>query len=144
MKTLHIHIKTENLDQSVAYYAALFGAEPTKREPDYAQWRLDDPRANVSISTRSGASGVDHAGVSFDNDEELEAAAVRLRDIESLPAPEKNTTCCYAKSNKYWSHDPQGVIWELFHTFGDSETYGAAFENKADLKQACCAPQQGQ
>lgn len=125
MKTLHIHIRTKNLEQSVAYYSALFDARPTKLEADYAQWRLDDPRANVSVSTRCSASGLDHAGVSFDNNEELEKAASRLRSIENALAPEKDTTCCYAKSDKYWSTDPQSVVWELFHTFGDSETYGA-------------------
>lgn len=140
MKTLHIHIKTRNLDESVAYYAAMFDAPPTKRETDYAQWRLDDPRANVSISTRSGAAGIDHAGLSFDNGDEMEAAAARLRDVENAPEPEKDATCCYARSDKYWSQDPQGVTWELFHTFGDAQTYGASRNSAPAPADACCAP----
>lgn len=138
MKTLHIHLKTDNLDQSVTYYSALFDTRPTKLESDYAQWRLDDPRANISVSTRSGAGGIDHAGISFDSNEELEEAASRLRAIDNALAPEKNTTCCYAKSDKYWSTDPQSVVWELFHTFGDSKTYGAERERAPSESRSCC------
>lgn len=138
MKTLHIHIKTGNLDQTVAYYAAMFDTPPTKLEADYAQWRLDDPRANISISTRRGDAGIDHTGLSFESGDEMEATAARLRDLETAPEPEKDATCCYARSDKYWSSDPQGVTWELFHTFGDSETYGAERKSAPVPDGACC------
>lgn len=126
MKRLHIHVRTNDLEASIAYYNALFGAEPTRLEIDYAKWLLDDPAVNLAVSSRGGKAGIDHLGVSVDDDDTLEDIAARLGDIAAPAAPEEDTTCCYARSNKYWSHDPQGAVWELFHTFGDSKTYGAA------------------
>jgi catechol 2,3-dioxygenase-like lactoylglutathione lyase family enzyme len=125
MKRLHVHLKTEDLDKSIAFYTAIFGAPPTKREADYAKWLLDDPRAHVSLSTHCGEPGFDHAGIAIETEEELEEIADRLRENEDFLFPEKETTCCYAKSNKYWARDPQGATWELFQTFADSDTYGA-------------------
>lgn len=139
MKRLHIHIRTDNLDQSIKYYAALFGAEPSRREPDYARWLLDDPAAHISLSTGK-TPGIEHVGVAIDSDEALEAASARLRRIEAPLRPEKQTTCCYAQSNKYWSHDPQGTIWELFHSYGDSEVYGEKPAFNEPAPGICCAP----
>ncbi len=128
MKRLHIHIKTQNLDHSVAFYTAMFGLAPSKLEDDYAKWLLDDPCANVSLSShggqRGGEAGIDHAGISIDTSEELNAVADRMRANGASLMAEQDTTCCYAKSNKFWARDPQGAVWELFQTFGDSETYG--------------------
>ncbi len=125
MKRLHLHFRTNDLDRSIAYYTALFGVEPTRREPDYAKWLLDDPRANVSISATSGAAGFDHAGISLETREDLDETAGRLRDHGESLFAEDATTCCYAKSNKYWARGPQDEKWELFQTFADSATYGA-------------------
>ena len=60
MKRFHIHVGVEKLDESIRFYSALFGAEPVKRKPDYAQWLLDDPRVNFAISTRVKKNGMDH------------------------------------------------------------------------------------
>ncbi|MEE2690041.1 MAG: ArsI/CadI family heavy metal resistance metalloenzyme [Pseudomonadota bacterium] len=144
MKRLHVHLKVGNLDDSIAFYTALFGRAPDKIESDYAKWLLDDPRANVSISTRPGQGGVDHVGVQLDNDGDLEEIAARLTAADASIAPESNATCCYAKSNKYWARSPEGAVWELFHTFGDSATYGADPKAVTAPAQtaACCAPAQ--
>ena len=136
MKRLHVHIKVENIEESARFYAALFGREPDKREPDYAKWMLDDPSANVSISKRSGAAGVDHVGVQVDNDAALSEIASRLAAAKGDVIEETGATCCYARSNKQWATSPEGVVWELFHTFGDSATYGKSRPQAA----ACCAP----
>lgn len=125
MKRLHLHLKTKDLDRSVSFYTALFGAEPTKREADYVQWKLDDPCANVSLSASAEKEGVDHAGVSLESRNDLETVAARLRDEGVALLAEEATTCCYARSDKYWAEDPQGAVWELFHSFADSPTAGA-------------------
>jgi lactoylglutathione lyase len=139
MKRTHIHLSIDDLDASLKYYTALFGAEPVKREPDYAKWLLDDPALNFAISTRGATRGVSHLGFSLDDDGELEQIADRLRASDAPAAPEGDATCCYARSNKYWSHDPQGAVWELFHTFGESNTYGPG-RNPEPQAAACCAP----
>lgn len=144
MKRLHIHLKTNDLEKSIRFYAAMFGEEPTRREADYAKWLLEDPRAHVSLSTHGGEPGVDHAGVSIETREELEEIAGRLRKNGEGLMAEEETTCCYARSNKYWARDPNGAVWELFQTFGNSETYGADPDRETvavSKKEACCEPQ---
>ncbi len=147
MKRLHIHIKTKDLDRSIAFYTAMFGAAPSKQESDYAKWLLDDPAANISLSAHGGEPGIDHAGVSIETEEELNAVADRLRGAGASLMAEEETTCCYAKSNKFWARDPQGAVWELFQTFGESETYGAEPEREtfaakagADAAPKACCP----
>ncbi len=124
MKRLHLHLKTNDLPGSIKFYTAMFGTAPTIQKPDYAKWLLDDPAANIALSTHCGKSGIDHAGISLDDDQELEDIATRLSAAGALSRPEIDTTCCYAKSNKHWAKDPQGAVWELFHTFDESSTYG--------------------
>lgn len=144
MKRLHLHIKTNKLDQSVAFYTAMFGQEPTQLEVDYAKWLLDDPRAHVSLSSHSKGSGVDHAGISIETEEELDAIAARLDGLANI-APDKEANCCYAKSNKYWARDPQGTVWELFQTYAHSDNYGqdpVISTKQADTQNDCCAPRQ--
>ena len=125
MKRLHVHLKTENLDQSVAFYSAMLGKAPDQHEADYAKWLLDEPSAHISVSTHCGSPGVDHVGIAVDDKDELDAIAGRLKDAGEALMEEKETTCCYSQSNKFWARDPQGAVWELFQTFGSSETYGA-------------------
>lgn len=124
MKTLHIHIKTENLGESVIFYEALFGVPPNQLEQDYAKWLLEDPKAHVSLSTHCGAPGVDHVGLSVESRDELKEIAERLSEIATL-TPEEAANCCYALSNKYWTSDPQGTRWELFQTYAQTDAYGA-------------------
>lgn len=147
MKRLHIHLKTRDLDQSISFYQTLLGKAPDRKEADYAKWLLDDPAANISISTHAHIDGVDHVGISLDTREDLEEIAMRLRDKGENLFEQEATTCCYAQSNKYWARDPQGAVWELFQTFGDSEDYGVTPERdlvpenaNANAKpEACCA-----
>lgn len=139
MKRTHIHLTTGDLEASVAYYNALFGAEPVKRADDYAKWLIDDPALNLAVSKHGERTGLSHLGVSLDDDGELESIAERLRAADAPASPEGDATCCYARSNKYWSHDPQGAVWELFHTFGESESYGPG-RNPEPQAAACCAP----
>ena len=145
MKKLHIHIKTKDLDQSVAFYTTMFGTAPTRLEADYAKWLLDDPVANVSLSTHGGTAGVDHLGISVDSREALDEIAERLNDAGSSLFEEEATTCCYAQSNKFWARDPQEAVWELFQTFGDSDAYGAEPDRelaqpKTPQSAPCCGP----
>ncbi|MEM9495732.1 MAG: ArsI/CadI family heavy metal resistance metalloenzyme [Pseudomonadota bacterium] len=143
MKRLHIHIKTDDLEKSVDFYTAMFGVGPDQQKDDYAKWLLDDPAANIAVSTKCGARGVDHVGLSLDSGAELDAIAERLGAEGASLMKQDQTTCCYATSDKYWARDPQGAVWELFRTFGDSETFGAQPDRSvlaahAVKQHACC------
>jgi catechol 2,3-dioxygenase-like lactoylglutathione lyase family enzyme len=144
MKRLHLHVSVPDLDQSIRFYATLFGAQPSVVKDDYAKWMLDDPRVNFAISTHR-APGLDHVGIQVDSATELAELSDRLKAAGAETFDEAATTCCYAKSDKSWVGDPAGLRWETFFTFGEATTYGASAA-LADLEQsqaaagsACCA-----
>lgn len=145
MKRLHVHVGVTDLDQSIRFYSTLFASEPTVKKNDYAKWMLEDPRVNFAISTRQDG-GVRHLGIQVENEAELGEVYARLKQADAPTFEEGKTTCCYAKSEKTWIADPQGVSWETFLTTGESTNYGggvdgAAPESHAATKPApCCEP----
>lgn len=138
MKRFHVHVHVANLAQSVAFYSRLFGAAPVRHEADYAKWMLDDPRINFAISARGGALGVDHLGFQTDDPAELGAMRAQAQAADMALLDEGETTCCYARSDKYWLTDPQGVAWEQFHTLDNIPVFREAAP--AEGAAACCAP----
>lgn len=126
MKRMHIHVGVADLDASIAFYSALFAAEPTVRKPDYAKWMLDDPKVNFAISHRDAAQGIRHLGIEAESREELREVYARLERAEGTVLAEGETTCCYARSQKSWIADPDAVRWECFHTHGEATEYGSA------------------
>jgi hypothetical protein len=137
MKRFHVHTHVQDLTQSIAFYSRMFGAEPTRVESDYAKWMLDDPRINFAISSRGGKPGVDHLGIQTDTEEELAELKARAQAADMTLQDEGETTCCYARSEKHWITDPQGVAWEHFHTLADVPVFS---EKKAEpTSNACCA-----
>lgn len=143
MKRLHVHVAVHDIPQSIRFYSALFGAQPAVTKDDYAKWMLEDPRVNFAISARGGKAGLDHLGIQAENGDELEEVGSRLAQADVSLLPQKGASCCYAKSDKYWTLDPQGVAWESFHTLDSVPTYGDDGRSKAAArphKAACCAP----
>ena len=124
MKRLHVHVSVTDLAQSVKFYNTLFAADPTVMKPDYAKWMLDDPRMNFAISTRGKKPGLDHLGIQVETAAELHDVYGRLEKADRPVFEEGATTCCYAKSEKSWIADPQGVSWETFLTSGETTVYG--------------------
>lgn len=140
----HVHVAVDDLKKSIRFYSALFGAHPSVTKDDYAKWMLEDPRVNFAISTRGRAAGLDHLGVQAENADELETLGSRLAQADVALAPQKGASCCYAKSDKYWTLDPQGIAWESFHTLDSVPVYGADTRIEAgERKAACCAPALG-
>ena len=141
MKRFHVHVGVHDLQQSIRFYSAMFAAAPTVSKPDYAKWMLDDPRVNFAISTRAEKAGVDHLGIQAEDDAELEQIGSRLAQADVSLVPQKGASCCYAKSDKYWTLDPQGIAWESFHSLTSVPVYGEdrSIRDEAS-KSACCAP----
>lgn len=124
MKRFHVHLHVDNLTQSVAFYSKLFAAEPARVEADYAKWMLDDPRVNFAISTLGSDRGVDHLGFQAEDEAELAELKARAQSADSTLLDEGETVCCYARSEKHWVTDPQGVAWEHYRTLERAEIYG--------------------
>ena len=116
MNRFHVHTHVIDLQRSIDFYSKMFGARPTRVEADYAKWMLEDPCVNFAISTRGGKPGLDHFGIQTDSEEELTELKRRARAADMVVLDEGQTTCCYARSDKHWITDPQGIPWECFHT----------------------------
>jgi len=144
MKRLHVHVSVDDLSQSIRFYSTLFAAEPTVAKPDYAKWMLDDPRVNFAISKLDGrTAGISHLGIQAEDETELSEVYDRLSRAERPIVEAKGTTCCYARSDKQWIADPQGVPWETFFTYGEATVYGEgslAKLNEANERAVCCEP----
>jgi catechol 2,3-dioxygenase-like lactoylglutathione lyase family enzyme len=141
MKRFHVHVSVHDLDRSIRFYSTLFASGPAVVKDDYAKWMLDDPRLNFAISRRASATGVDHLGLQVDSAEELAALEAQLRRADASMLTETNTTCCYARSDKHWLADPQGVAWETFHTLGSAPVYGHHTPEPPEAALgACCGP----
>jgi catechol 2,3-dioxygenase-like lactoylglutathione lyase family enzyme len=126
MKRLHVHVGVTDLDASIRFYSTLFEAAPTVVKSDYAKWMLEDPRVNFAISTGRDGAGVSHLGLQAETPAELAEVSERLDRAGRPVLAEGATTCCYAKSEKSWISDPDGVVWEAFHTTGEATTYGTS------------------
>jgi catechol 2,3-dioxygenase-like lactoylglutathione lyase family enzyme len=124
MKRLHVMLRVKDLDEATRFYSTLFGADPTKRESDYAKWMLDDPRVNFSVAEKETDHGVEHLGIQAETPAELEELRGRIDRAGGTINNEGETTCCYANSDKTWVVDQQGVSWEAFYTHGVAATYG--------------------
>ncbi|MBA3897766.1 MAG: VOC family protein [Sphingomonadaceae bacterium] len=145
MKRLHVHVGVNDLAQSIGFYSTLFGAEPSVVKQDYAKWMLDDPRVNFAISSgQHAARGIEHLGIQAENEAELAEVYDRLKAADRPVLEEGTATCCYARSEKSWVSDPDGVVWEAFHTtaaatiYGESPALAALSDNATEGN--CCAP----
>jgi hypothetical protein len=140
MKRFHVHVSVNDIPQSVRFYSALFASPPTVLKDDYAKWQLEDPKVNFAISHRGGKTGVDHLGMQAEDGAELEDIGSRLAQADVAVLPQKEASCCYAKSDKYWTIDPQGVPWESFHTLDSVPVYGNDLRSTSKPQTACCTP----
>ncbi|MFN0315980.1 MAG: ArsI/CadI family heavy metal resistance metalloenzyme [Burkholderiales bacterium] len=138
MNRFHVHVAVEDLEANIRFYSAVFGAEPAVKQEDYAKWMLEDPRINFAISNRGHEEGINHLGIQVESDDELDAMRLRLADAAISATAPGEAACCYARSNKYWTTDPQGVAWETYHSlgtiavFGEDDRGGSAGVSEAD------------
>ncbi|HET7866772.1 MAG TPA: ArsI/CadI family heavy metal resistance metalloenzyme [Burkholderiaceae bacterium] len=137
MKRFHVHLHVADLAKSIGFYSKLFAAEPARLEGDYAKWMLEDPPLNFAISTRGAQPGIDHLGIQTDDPAELAAMKASAMATDLALLDEGETTCCYARSEKHWVTDPQGIAWEHFHTLADIPVFNEA---AGQAPGACCTP----
>jgi catechol 2,3-dioxygenase-like lactoylglutathione lyase family enzyme len=138
MKRFHVHVAVPHLQEGIRFYSTLFGERPTVTKDDYAKWMLEDPRVNFAISERRGSPGINHLGFQVDEAAELDEIHARLSAADAGVTAEKNVSCCYARSDKYWTTDPAGVPWESFRSLGTVPFYRG--EPESSPADRCCAP----
>ena len=139
MKRFHVHLHVEDLAQNISFYTAMFKQDPARTETDYAKWMLQDPPLNFAISTRGDKPGVDHLGFQVETAEELQTLKTRATEADMALLDEGETSCCYARSDKYWITDPQGIAWEQFQTLDNIPVFSQKAPT-AEPASACCVP----
>jgi catechol 2,3-dioxygenase-like lactoylglutathione lyase family enzyme len=126
MSRVQLALNVTDIDAAVAFYSKLFGAEPAKRRPGYANFALTEPPLKlVLIENPAGcADGVtgplNHLGVEVESPKEVEAATRRFSAEGLNPDVQESTTCCYALQDKAWVNDPDGVPWEIYTVLADA------------------------
>ncbi|MEO0974168.1 MAG: ArsI/CadI family heavy metal resistance metalloenzyme [Pseudomonadota bacterium] len=139
MKRFHVHLRTQDLAAAERFYSALLGTPPTVVQSDYLKWVVDDPRLNLAVSTGEVVgTAVDHLGLQAESPQELDELASRLARAQISAVAQEGADCCYAKADKHWTRDPEGVVWETFHTLASRPTYGDQGVPSAVSSAPCC------
>ena len=133
----HLALTVTDVERSIPFYVALFGAEPEKRRPGYAKFSVAEPALNFTLNQgeRSELGAFNHAGIQVQTTEDVLAARERLVSAGLAAFDEMDTTCCYARQDKIWVRDPDGTPWEVFATHEDTEEPGGCACSETE---ACC------
>lgn len=126
MSRIQLALRVGDLEASIAFYSTMFGAEPGKRRPGYANFAIAEPPLKlVLLEGEPGQETVlDHLGVEVDSTEEVDSATRRLSSLGLSTDVEQDTTCCYARQDKVWVHGPGREPWEVYVVKADALVYG--------------------
>ena len=140
MSRVQLALRVADLEGSIAFYSKLFGTEPAKLRPGYANFAITEPPLKLVLI--EGAAGeptrMDHLGVEVETVDEVTAATARLSAAGLATTTEEDTACCYAVQDKVWVTGPGNEPWEVYVVKGDAGTLDKP------VGSACCAPAAGQ
>ena len=122
---LQLAINVDDLGESIDFYSKLFGAGPAKVKPGYANFAIADPPLKLVLMEHPGQGGsLNHLGVEVTDTDAVDAEQTRLAGVGLASVDERDTTCCYAKQNKFWVEGaPNGERWEIYTVLEDSQTF---------------------
>ncbi len=134
---LQLALNVENIDDAVDFYSTLFDVEPAKRKPGYANFAIENPPLKLVLFEVKGAGErLNHLGVEVFDAEEVTTATERLKAAGMAALVEDEATCCYAKQDKVWAVEPDGLRWEWYRVLEDSETFGELPDEAIDAAQS--------
>jgi catechol 2,3-dioxygenase-like lactoylglutathione lyase family enzyme len=138
---VQLALNVADIDAAVAFYAKLFGTEPTKRRPGYANFAIAEPPLKLVLIEGQATPGtMNHLGVEVGSADEVTAAHARLSGTGLATAAEENVTCCYAVQDKVWVDDPDGAPWEIYTVLADAEMPAGELRTvDPEDATACCA-----
>jgi catechol 2,3-dioxygenase-like lactoylglutathione lyase family enzyme len=139
---IQLALNVKDLDEAVAFYSKLFDVEVNKRKPGYANFSVEQPPLKLVLFENPAADErLNHLGVEVFDDADVHAATDRLKAADLVDSVEDEETCCYAKQNKVWALDPQGMRWEVYRIVEDAEGFGRGdnSEKPAETPPLCCA-----
>jgi catechol 2,3-dioxygenase-like lactoylglutathione lyase family enzyme len=136
MSRVQLALNVDDIDEAVAFYAKLFGAEPAKRRDGYANFAIANPPLKLVLLENPGQGGtLNHLGVEVESTDVVDAEQARLAEVGLASVDERGTTCCYAKQDKFWVESaPGGERWEVYTVLEDSPTF---FSDTCDGPECC-------
>ena len=135
MSRVQLALNVDDLDSSIAFYSALFATEPAKVRPGYANFAVAEPPLKLVLIENPGHGGsLNHLGVEVADTDTVDAEQARLAEAGFASVDERDTTCCYARQDKFWvSGTPDGEAWEIYTVLADSPTPNGEADG-----QECC------
>lgn len=154
MSRIQLALRVHDLDGSVAFYSRVFGQQPARRRPGYANFAVTDPPLKLvlidsSVVSGDGADGggdqstatvLDHLGIEVDSSEQVREAERRLAQAGLETTVEDGTNCCYAVQDKVWVRGPGAEPWEVYVVKADSDAFaseGAALSSWPAAAECC-------
>jgi catechol 2,3-dioxygenase-like lactoylglutathione lyase family enzyme len=136
MSRIQLALNVDDVDEAVAFYSKLFGADPAKRRPGYANFAIAEPPLKLVLLENPGRGGsLNHLGVEVTDVDTVDAEQTRLAEAGLASIEERDTTCCYAKQDKFWVQGaPNGEQWEIYTVLADSQT----FSDQSGGGSTCC------
>ena len=134
--TFHVAISVKDLSTAIAQYTKILGREPAKVKPDYAKFELTDPPAIISLNLGGEPGTVSHLGIRYGDSETVVSELARTKAQGMAVREQPGTTCCYAKADKFWVRDVDGLEWEMYNLLEDAEVHSIV-ETPQDV---CCSP----
>jgi len=137
MSRIQLALNVDRLDESIAFYSKLFGVEPAKVRPGYANFAVAEPPLKLVLLENPGAGGtVNHLGVEVTDPAVVAAEQARLAEVGLAAGAQHDTTCCYARQEKFWVQNaPNGEQWEVYAVLADSAAFGA---EPSAISGGCC------
>jgi len=139
MSRVQLALDVSNLDEAVSFYAQLFGTQPAKRKPGYANFEIADPPLKLVLIESAVGGTLNHLGVETDSSDEVVAAEARLSADGMQTTGIDDTVCCYAEKTETWVTDPDGAKWEWYVKTGDAEQMSNQVLTVTD-GGSCCSP----
>jgi catechol 2,3-dioxygenase-like lactoylglutathione lyase family enzyme len=139
MSRVQLALNVDDLDEAIKFYSALFGAQPAKVKPGYANFAITEPPLKLVLLENPGHGGtINHLGVEVESSEIVHQEIGRLSAEGVFTEEEIGTTCCFATQDKVWIAGPGGEKWEIYTVLADSDTFGPQNEQP---DQTCCTAQ---
>ncbi len=137
MSRIQLALNVTDLEQAITFYSRLFGTEPAKRKPGYANFAIADPPLKLILFEGAEGGTINHLGVETETAAEVEAAEARLSATGLETSGIDDTICCYASKVETWVTDPDGARWEWYVKTGDADELGGEVTETGET--TCCA-----
>jgi catechol 2,3-dioxygenase-like lactoylglutathione lyase family enzyme len=154
--TFHVSVYVRSIPDAVEQYRKILGIEPAKVRHDYAKFELTDPPVIFSLNVGGAPGTLSHLGIRYPDTGSVASELVRTKNGGLPSFQQEGTTCCYAKADKFWVRDGDGIPWEMYTLLADADAETAAdAQLRAFLQQgqaarsaadgaapSCCVPEE--